>query len=159
MPIVLYRIDERLIHGQVVLGWGSQLRPERFLVVDDELAASAWEKDLYELGAAGAEVVFASVAEARDLLAEWREDHPRSILLTKTIAAMRALAEGGLLEGCVVNIGGVHHGPGRDQVLTYVHLTPSEREDLRDLAAGGAEVQARDLPDSPGIALDSLVGG
>ena len=35
MPIVLYRIDERLIHGQVVVGWGGQLRPDLFVVVDE----------------------------------------------------------------------------------------------------------------------------
>ena len=38
MAIVLYRVDERLIHGQVVIGWGSQLQPSRYLVVDDALA-------------------------------------------------------------------------------------------------------------------------
>ncbi len=50
MPVVLYRIDERLIHGQVVMGWGPQLGVEHYVVVDDELATSEWEQDLYRLG-------------------------------------------------------------------------------------------------------------
>jgi PTS system mannose-specific IIB component/fructoselysine and glucoselysine-specific PTS system IIB component len=50
MPIVLHRIDERLIHGQVVVGWGSQLHPDRIVVVDDDLSASTWEQELYVLG-------------------------------------------------------------------------------------------------------------
>ena len=33
VPLVLLRVDERLIHGQVVLGWGSALRPDRYIVV------------------------------------------------------------------------------------------------------------------------------
>jgi mannose/fructose/N-acetylgalactosamine-specific phosphotransferase system component IIB len=50
MPIVLHRVDERLIHGQVVVGWGAQLHAARIVVVDDDIAASEWEQDLYCLG-------------------------------------------------------------------------------------------------------------
>src|SRR5690606_7517584 len=73
--IVLYRVDERLIHGQVVIGWGSQLKPGRYLVVDDAVAGSDWEQELYVLSlpeGTGAE--FVSVAEARTRLPGWKED-------------------------------------------------------------------------------------
>jgi len=158
LPIVLLRIDERLIHGQVVIGWGLQLRPHRYIVVDDELAASAWEQDLYRLGAGGAEVLFATAAEARERLAEWRAAPERSILLTRDVATMRRLAEGGLLRGDTVNVGGVHHAPDREEVLTYVHVSDADRRDLEAIAAAGAEVAARDLPDAHGVSLSSLLG-
>jgi PTS system mannose-specific IIB component/fructoselysine and glucoselysine-specific PTS system IIB component len=44
MSIVLFRVDERLIHGQVVVGWGAELHPDRIIVVDDEIAHSQWEQ-------------------------------------------------------------------------------------------------------------------
>jgi mannose/fructose/N-acetylgalactosamine-specific phosphotransferase system component IIB len=50
MPIVLCRVDERLIHGQVVVGWGTNLHVRRIVVADDELADSAWEQELYRAG-------------------------------------------------------------------------------------------------------------
>ena len=158
MPVVLLRIDERLIHGQVVIGWGNHLRPHRYVVIDDGLATSEWEQDLYRLGAGGAEVLFVTVAEARRRLDEWRAAPARSILLTRDVATMRRLAEGGLLEGESVNLGGVHHGPGRDELLTYVHVSAAERRDLEDIVAAGAEVTARDLPDSLRVSLSSLLG-
>ncbi len=158
MPIVLLRIDERLIHGQVVIGWGNQLRPDRYLVVDDEIATSDWEQDLYRLGAGDHEVVFTTVEEARARLHEWRGDAARSILLTRDVGTMGRLAEGGLLEGESVNIGGVHHAPDRDELLTYVHLSDAERKDLEAIAAAGAEVAARDLPDAHRVSLSSLLG-
>lgn len=157
MPILLHRVDERLIHGQVVLGWGSELRPERFLVVDDELAGSAWEQELYTLGAGDIEAVFATVDEARERLAEWRDDPTRSILLTRDIPAMLRVARGGLLSGERVNLGGIHHGPGREEVLTYLHLTAEDRAALRSLADEGVEVSARDLPDAHRVSLDTLL--
>ncbi|HET9947618.1 MAG TPA: PTS sugar transporter subunit IIB [Longimicrobiales bacterium] len=159
MSIVLFRIDERLIHGQVVIGWGHQLRPDRYVIVDDALAASEWEQSLYRLGAAGADVLFVTAAEARDRLDEWRAARERSILLTRDVATMRRLAEGGLLRGETVNLGGIHHGPERAEVLTYVHVTEAEKRDLEAIAAAGAEVSARELPDSHGVSLQTLMRG
>lgn len=157
MPIVLFRVDERLIHGQVVIGWGHELRPERYLVVDDDLSESAWEQDLYRLGAGDAEVVFASVVSARERVSQWREQPERSILLTRDIGSMRRLAEEGLLAGERVNLGGIHHGPSRAEVLSYLHITDGDREDLRALADQGVDVSARDLPDAHRVTLGTLM--
>ena len=156
MPIVRLRIDERLIHGQVVIGWANQLRPDRYVVVDDELAASRWEQDLYRLGAAGVDVSFLTTAEALRRIAEWRTAPERTILLTRDIATMRRLAEGGGLQGESIIVGGVHHAPGREEALTYVHLTEKELGDLVAIEATGVDVAARDLPDAPRVDLDLL---
>lgn len=159
MTIVLMRIDERLIHGQVVIGWGHELRPDRYVLVDDDLAASAWEQDLYRLGAVDADVSFVDVEEARTRLPEWREDERRFIVLTRDIPTMKRLARGGLLQGEKVNLGGIHHGPGRTEVLRYLHLTEEDREDLASIAEEGVEVSARDLPDAPRVGLTTLLKG
>lgn len=159
MSLVLLRVDERLVHGQVVLGWGSQLRPDRFVVLDDELAESAWEQELYRLGAGDKEVLFVTVEEAREQLESWEASETRSLILTRDLATMRRLARDGRLEGRTVNVGGIHHGPGRTQVLPYVHLSGQDREDVRALTAGGVTVTARDLPDSTAVPLPPLLEG
>ena len=137
MSIVLFRVDERLIHGQVVIGWGNQLRPDRYLVVDEKLALSDWEQDLYRLGAASVDVQFVTPEVARENLDAWRLDTARSILLTKEVPTMGRLAEGGLLIGEKVNLGGIHHGPGREEFLTYLHLT---EDDISELLNGASSV-------------------
>jgi PTS system mannose-specific IIB component/fructoselysine and glucoselysine-specific PTS system IIB component len=159
LTIVLYRVDERLIHGQVVIGWGHQLRPRRYVVVDDELSASDWEQDLYRLGAGDAEVAFVTVEEARDRLAEWRSGTERSILLTRDTQTMRRLGEGGLMQGETVNLGGLRHGPGRAEVLTYLHLSEEDLADLEAMAEAGVDVTARDLPDAHKVPLEALAKG
>jgi len=156
LPIVLYRVDERLIHGQVVIGWGLQLRPDRYLVVDEALAGSAWEQDLYRLGAGDAEVVFATPDEARALVPQWRAAPERSIVLTRDIATMLGLARDGVLEGAQINLGGLRHAPGREEVLTYLHLSDDDMRDLEALAGAGVEVSAQDLPDSHRVTLETL---
>jgi mannose/fructose/N-acetylgalactosamine-specific phosphotransferase system component IIB len=159
MGIVLTRLDERLIHGQVVLGWGSQLRPDRYLVVDDDLAASDWEQELYRLGAGDTDVVFSTVAEARERVVEWRESPLRSVLLARDVATLKRMAAGGLLRGQPVNLGGLHHGSGRRQVLDYLHLSDDDVAGLAWLESEGAHIWAQDLPDAPKVPLRSLLGG
>ena len=80
----------------------------------------------------------------------------RSILLTKDTGTMRRLAEGGVMRGDSVNLGGLRHGPGRAEVLTYLHLSEEDLADLEAMAAEGVEVTARDLPDTHKVALESL---
>lgn len=159
MGILLTRLDERLIHGQVVLGWGSQLQPDRYLVVDDDLAGSDWEQELYRLGAGDTEVVFSTVAEARERLAEWRASPLRSVLLVRHVAILGELAAGGLFRSQPINLGGLHHGSGRRQVLAYLHLSEADVAGLTALEAEGAQVWAQDLPDAPKVPLRSLLGG
>ena len=50
VAIELYRIDDRLIHGQVVVGWGQPLDLGFIVLVDDEVAGSEWEQELYRMG-------------------------------------------------------------------------------------------------------------
>ena len=158
MPIVLYRVDERLLHGQVVVGWGSRLHPARYVIADDELAGSDWEQELYQLTLGeDAEAEFATITEARTRLDEWRQDPVRTVLLTRRLASMVELAEGGALEGEEVNLGGIHHAPGRTAVRSYLHLGEGERDDLRRLAELGVHVMGRELPDSTRVGLDALL--
>ncbi|HEX2202722.1 MAG TPA: PTS sugar transporter subunit IIB [Longimicrobium sp.] len=159
MPIVLFRVDERLIHGQVVVGWGGPLHADRIVVADDEIAASAWEKELYCLGVPPEmEAVFATVDEARASLAAWRADPRRVIVLVRDVATAERIADGGLLRGEEVNLGGIHHADGREAVLPYLHLRPDEKAALGRIAADGAVVSARDLPAGKRVALEDLIG-
>jgi PTS system mannose-specific IIB component/fructoselysine and glucoselysine-specific PTS system IIB component len=159
MPIALYRVDERLIHGQVVVGWGSQLRPQRYVVVDEELATSEWEQELYELSVPeGTEAIFVGTEAARAQLQEWRESPVTGILLTRDILTMLALAQGGLLQGEEINLGGLHAQQGREEVLPYLYLGGSDKETLVQLEDEGVRISARDLPGSPAVELATLLG-
>ena len=158
MSVVLYRIDERLIHGQVVMGWRPQLEVEHYVVVDDELADSLWEQDLYRLGLPDtATADFLTVGAARACLSELDADARPTVVLTRTIAAMNGLAEGDGLRGREVNLGGLHHGAGRTERVPYVFLGEADEEGLLALAAEGALVSARDLPGSTEIGLKTLL--
>jgi PTS system mannose-specific IIB component/fructoselysine and glucoselysine-specific PTS system IIB component len=156
VTLVLNRIDDRLIHGQVVVGWGQPLDVKFIVLVDDAVATSEWEQDLYRMGVPPEmEVRFHSVEEAAALLDDYRTQPRPGILVTGDIATMRSLVEhGGVRE---VNVGGIHHRPGRTQHLRYVFLTAAEGAALRELAEQGAVVTAQDVPAARAVPLDELL--
>lgn len=158
MSIALLRVDERLIHGQVTVGWGARLEPTRYLVVDDRLAVSSWERELIALGVpAGVEVEFLTVKKARADVDRWQASNEPLIVLTRDLNHMLRLARGGILAGVEVNLGGLHHAPGREQVLPYLFLDPGDRARIRELQVEGARVSARDLPTSPRRSVDEFL--
>lgn len=158
MAFVLLRIDERLLHGQVLVGWGGRLELRYYVVVDEALAASEWEQELYVAGLpedVRAEFLGSEQAAARFEALDG-EAEPGA-LLTRDTGTMRDLAERGLLEHREVNVGGIHAAPGRRRALDYVYLGPGEVEDLRAIARHGSSVSARDLPGSRPVPLSRLL--
>ncbi len=154
--IVLYRIDDRLIHGQVVVGWGQRLGIGFIALVNDEVRASEWEQELYRMGVPPTiEVIFASVAEAAARLAEWERDRRRGIVLTGDVDAMAALVRATPRRRCI-NLGGIHAQEGRTERLRYVFLSPDEAAKLKSLAAEGVEVSAQDVPTAKPVPMAEL---
>jgi mannose/fructose/N-acetylgalactosamine-specific phosphotransferase system component IIB len=157
MPIVLSRVDDRLVHGQVVIGWGRPLGAEFIVLVDAGVAASPWEQDLYRMALpAGLDILFMTAADASSHLGEWQAGERRGVLLTGDIETMAELhrAAPGIVRR--INLGGVHHRPGRRERLPYLYLTEDEVRSLVALEASGAEVTAQDLPTSPAVALKAI---
>jgi len=145
MSIALYRIDDRLIHGQVVVGWGQPLDTTFIVLVDDEVRGSDWEQDLYRMGVPPQiEVIFASVDEAAQKLPQWEADPRVGILLVGDIDTAAALVARTPVRR--FNVGGIHHRAGRTERLRYVYLTDAEAAKLRQLSSNGVEVTAQDVP-------------
>lgn len=159
MPIDLYRIDDRLIHGQVVVGWGQPLNLGFIVLVDDEVAGSEWEQELYRMGVPPEmDVFFATPDDAARQLEQWQGDQRPGILLTGDIETMRRLIQ---LAPSIkaVNLGGIHHRAGRTLKLRYVYLSPQEEEALRKLEENGIVVTAQDVPSARAVSLNDVLHG
>jgi PTS system mannose-specific IIB component/fructoselysine and glucoselysine-specific PTS system IIB component len=159
VALELFRIDDRLIHGQVVVGWGQPLDLNFIVLVDDEVAASEWEQELYRMGVPPEmDVHFESVDSAAEQLPSYMSDPRKGLLLTGDIDTMARLAArtNGIR---AVNLGGIHHRTGRVQRLRYLFLSADEEDALRDLAAKGIAVTAQDVPAARPLSLDDVLNG
>lgn len=158
MPILLFRVDDRLVHGQVVIGWGRPLSAERVILVDDAVAGSDWEQDLYRMAAPdGLDVAFAMTATAIDSLPGWAAESIRTIVLTGDLPTMAALHRAHPSLVAAINLGGIHHQPGRVEKLRYLYLSTDESALIATLSAEGVKVSAQDLPTAPAVAVKELL--
>lgn len=157
MSIVLVRVDDRLIHGQVVVGWVQALGAQRIVLVDDAVARSEWERELCSLGVPpGLGLTFVGVDEAAAKVPDWIRAKERVLVLMGTVATAVRLSEAAA-EITALNLGGVHNGQGRTERLSYVYLSDEEAAALGRLGERGVRVTAQDVPTARPVPLKELV--
>ncbi len=144
--IILARIDDRLIHGQVVEGWVNFLKATCIVVADDKVAANPLQRSIIEISVPpGLKVVIGTVHEVcrQVLLHAW--DRERVILLFSSPEdALRSLREGLTCEA--VNLGGMHYMPGKRKVMDVLAVDDDDVHALREIMGRGVVVQIQTVP-------------
>ena len=155
MTLELVRLDDRLVHGQVVVGWGQALAISLVVLVDDRVRQSDWEQELYRMGMPpDMELRFASVPEAIAAVPAWDASPRKTLVLTGDVDSLVRLVKGAGLRR--VNIGGLHQQADRRQRLRYIYLSDAEARELRCLADTGVEVVAQDVPTARPVPLNEI---
>jgi mannose/fructose/N-acetylgalactosamine-specific phosphotransferase system component IIB len=146
MPLLLARIDDRLIHGQVTVGWATHLKPDRILLANNEIAADEWQCQVYGSSVSpDVAVSILSLAEATAFLHNPDHSAEKIILLTGSSSEMAGLAGMGVDLG-TVNVGGLHFSPGKKEMLPYVYLGRQDIIPLRQLLDKGITLSAQQVP-------------
>ena len=157
MPLCLVRIDDRLIHGQIVLGWARLLKPDRIVLSNDRVAGNTWERKFYTSSVPShIRVSFLNLEEtARELLSNLYKNESVMILF-ETVKDIHTVIEKGVqLEE--VNIGGLHCRNGAEEILPYVFLTEEDTQLLRELVKKKIKLFAQDIPGNQPTIINSLV--
>lgn len=157
MPLCLVRIDDRLIHGQVVLGWARALKPDRIVVANDRIAANSWERKFYTSSVPPhIKVSFLELEElARQLLNNLFKNEVVMILFESVKDVYSVIEKGVTLEE--INIGGLHYREGAQELLPYVFLTDEDKSYLRELVKKSVTLLAQDIPGNTPRNINSLV--
>ncbi len=146
MGIELLRIDDRLVHGQVVEGWLKALRINHIVVASDSVQSDDTQQALYMLAVPqGVRLSCLSIADAAD---QWKADAWKkdlALVLVSTPEDALRLAESGAPVGSV-NLGGLHYRQGRVQILKGISLDDLDVRALKALAAKKIVLEARPLP-------------
>jgi mannose/fructose/N-acetylgalactosamine-specific phosphotransferase system component IIB len=143
MTLKLVRVDDRLIHGQVVAIWLKALGARRIVIVDDRTAADEFLREILELAAPpGVPVevhdVERGAQRVRDLAAA---PEPIFVLMRSPLTAVR-LREAGV-EFPLLNVGGMGAGPGRKVLYRNISASPEEIGAMRRLEEMGTTVELR----------------
>jgi mannose/fructose/N-acetylgalactosamine-specific phosphotransferase system component IIB len=156
--VQLFRIDDRLIHGQVVLGWARPLRSERILLCDDEVSENDWEKELYcSCVPASLKATVCNVDQAADFLSTKIAEDDKTIVLVKEPKVVMEIVNKGYIPGSI-NLGGIHFANARKKYLQYVYLNENEVQQLHWLLDKGINIYCQDVPTSKSYEVSKLIG-
>ena len=159
MSLQLVRIDDRLIHGQVVAGWLRALGARRIVVVDDATARDEFLREVITLAApSGVPVEVLDVAAGAVRCIELAAGPEPAIVLVRSPRTVLSLRQAGVpIE--VVDLGGLGAGPGRKRLHKTISVSPEELAELRQLEQLGTRVEIRIVADDRPVSLRSLDSG
>ncbi len=157
MPLVLARIDDRFIHGQVIVGWSRKLRPDRIILCNDRIAADPWQSRVYASSVPPEMQV--SVLDREATVRLLSDDNGAAngedvILLVGSPADMRDLHDRGLALG-EVNVGGMHYVKGKSELLEFVYVDRGDLNAMRALDEQGVRLSAQTVPGGRAVMLDA----
>lgn len=144
--ISLVRVDDRLIHGQVTVGWVPHLGATRIIVVNDRLAGEPILAAIVKSGGTARTAVDVfSIEAAISLFRHGKFKEDRVILLFESLRdAHRAFEKG--LGFNSLNLGGLRGSGEGIRIADAVFLSKADQEIIRKLRLGGVAVEVRLMP-------------
>lgn len=157
MSVELVRVDDRLIHGQVVEGWVPAMDIRRLLVISDEAAADPMQCELMHLAVPGSVALeIASVRDGVAALGRAAASAERTMVLVPgPREALALLREGGEFES--LNVGGLHYAAGTLQLGKAIFLNKDDVAALEAIAERGVKVEGRGVPADPRMDVIALI--
>lgn len=150
--ILLTRIDNRLIHGQVGMTWTNTLGANLVVVANDEVAQDEVQQNLMDM-------VLPETAESRFFTLEKtiriiNKAAPRQkiLLVVRTPQDVLKLVEGGVPID-KINVGNMHFAEGKKQISPTVSVDEKDIKTFKKLHDKGVELEVKGTPDERGFDL------
>lgn len=152
--ILLLRIDNRLVHGQVGVAWSSSLGANLLLVADDGVAQDPLQQQIMSMTAEsmGIGIRFFSLQKTIDIIGK-ASAAQKIFIVCRTPQEARFLIEGGVPIKSV-NVGNMHFVEGKRSITKKVYVDDQDLANLRTIQAKGVDVFIQDTPSDSKHSID-----
>lgn len=150
--IVLFRVDHRLLHGQVVFSWCSALKPDCILVANDDVVNDELRKTTLRLSKPeGAKLVIKNIDDSIAAINGGKTDKYHLMIVVSNIAdAVRMAREVGQI--AAIDLGGTKPTEATHSIAKAINVTDEDEELLRAAVAEGIEVYIQGVPSDKKVA-------
>ena len=156
--ITLARVDDRLVHGQVMQVWTKGHGTNAAYVIDDATAADEFMKEIYESTQSTGGLAI-KVFSSDSIVDEWNKNqfgNDNVALIFKSIAYAKKAVDGGVPIK-ELNVGGIAIKPGTTKVIESVGLSKDDAELCKALDAAGVKVYFQKVPSSENVSLSAAL--
>jgi len=157
MGVVLVRIDDRLIHGQVVENWMKFLKIDHVVVVNDFVASDRMQKTLFSMAVPDhAKISILTIAQAKEAILNGQFEGDRAmLLLVSPQDVLNLMGKGVRIKE--VNVGGMHYSPDKKQILKAISVSKEDMQAFQELDRLGIHLEARMVPDDEKIDIMEII--
>lgn len=157
MPIELVRIDDRLVHGQIVQGWLKSIDIDKIVVASDMVAGDSMQQMLMAM-AVPSSISFEAkeVKDVAKAIVNKEYEKNKVMILASTPADILSLLENNA-DIKSLNIGGMHFVNGKRQLLRNLSVDDEDVKNLYKISQYGIEIEGRVLPDDERINIVPII--
>lgn len=157
MGMVLVRIDDRLIHGQVVENWMKFLKINHVIVVNDFVASDRMQKTLFSMAVPDhAKISILTITQAKEAILNGQFEGDKAMLLLVSPQDVLNLINKGVRIK-EVNVGGMHYSPDKKQILKAISVSKEDIQAFQELDKLGVCLEARMVPDDEKIDIMEII--
>ncbi len=154
--ILMTRIDNRLVHGQVGVTWVNALGANLLLVANDSAAQDPVQQNLMDMVIAeGIQTRYFTLQKTIDIIGKAAE-RQKIFIVCKTPQDLLILVKGGVPIK-FVNVGNMHFSEGKKQIHKTVSVDESDIAAFKELEGLGITCEIRRVPDEAGEKITDLI--
>ncbi|MBU5465421.1 PTS N-acetylgalactosamine transporter subunit IIB [Virgibacillus sp. MSJ-26] len=154
--ILLTRIDNRLVHGQVGVTWVNHLGANLLVVANDKVSEDEVQQNLMDMVLPDTiQARYFSLQKTIDVI---HKASPRQkiFLVVKDVQDALKLKQGGVPID-VLNVGNMHYEEGKKQISSTVSVNEQDISDFKELDKLGVKLDLRKVPNDRGQNLLDLL--
>jgi mannose/fructose/N-acetylgalactosamine-specific phosphotransferase system component IIB len=157
MSVVLYRIDDRLIHGQIMTAWSKVTKANRILVIDNLMAQDPFMQKVLTMAAPrDLKVEICNLENGLNVLKNDVEGpNDKTLVLVKTPQVIEYLVSNGVSIK-LLNVGGMGAGANRKSIFKNISASTEEIATLKKIHDMGVEIEFRIVPDDKCVPLNKI---
>jgi mannose/fructose/N-acetylgalactosamine-specific phosphotransferase system component IIB len=155
--MLILRVDDRLIHGQVIAGWVRPLGIHCIVLASDRISRDEWTCSAYRLAIPdGIEFSCYTLNECVKHIPA--ENKQRIMVLVESVSEASTLIKKGLLVP-EINVGGLGYREGTREVAPYIYLSASDIKSVVHLHSLGIKITGKQLPNSMAVDVVKKLAG
>jgi mannose/fructose/N-acetylgalactosamine-specific phosphotransferase system component IIB len=157
MNILLVRVDDRFIHGQILESWIPHLKAQNVVVVNDALACDHFQKTIMSMAIPERiSLRIVPVDEAPSLSEDSELDDKRTLVIVSSIKDAYQLFMNGFIY-IKLNIGNNKGTDEAKQISYSVWIDEEDLDMLKELMDRGVEVSLQSVPRERNIDMKSIL--
>ncbi|WP_317697605.1 PTS sugar transporter subunit IIB [Xylocopilactobacillus apis] len=156
MMIVFSRIDDRLIHGQVVTTWVNLYKIEQIIVLNDKIAGDKTQQNILKMAAPqGINVRAFSIEKFSEVIKQTEIKRRTMLIFSNSVDVLRSVKLGVPIDQ--LNVGGMRYQEGREKLTKALSVTEEEKVAFQDLLDRNVKITVQMVPNDEKIDLKEVL--